>query len=163
MLSLPVLSSSDLRNGLGTIVGTATNALVAGFMQQNYGETISFAQWLAFGIPTVLVLMPVAWLVLVKISFPFQLGSQTIARDRLIEARAALGPMSNAERRVTTVFVITAAAWIFGPLLRELPGLADNENCANQRRVDVRLADGPAEPPSKSCAPPDEFAALSCG
>ena len=25
--------------GLGTIVGTATNALVVGFMQQNYGET----------------------------------------------------------------------------------------------------------------------------
>ena len=55
--------------GLGTLVGTATNALVVGFMQQNYGETISFAQWLAFGIPTVLILMPVAWLVLVKIAF----------------------------------------------------------------------------------------------
>ncbi len=36
--------------GLGTLVGTAPNAMVAGFMQQNYGETISFAQWLAFGI-----------------------------------------------------------------------------------------------------------------
>jgi outer membrane protein OmpA-like peptidoglycan-associated protein len=45
----------------------------------------------------------------------------------------------------------------------ELPDLADNQDCSNQRRVDVRLADGPAEPPSKSCAPPDEFAALSCG
>ena len=111
--------------GLGTIVGTATNALVAGFMQQNYGETISFAQWLAFGIPTVLLLMPVAWLVLVKIAFPFKLGSQAIARDRLIEARTALGPMSRAERRVTAVFVVTAAAWIAGPLLRELPGLSE--------------------------------------
>ena len=111
--------------GLGTLVGTATNALVVGFMQQNYGETISFAQWLAFGIPTVLLLMPIAWLVLVKISFPFKLGSQTIARDRLIEARAALGPMSTAERRVTTVFVVTAAAWITGPLLRRMPGLAE--------------------------------------
>ena len=111
--------------GLGTLVGTATNALVVGFMQQNYGETISFAQWLAFGIPTVLLLMPIAWLVLVKIAFPFQLGSQTIARDRLIEARAALGPMTTAERRVTTVFVVTALAWITGPLLRQLPGLAE--------------------------------------
>jgi solute carrier family 13 (sodium-dependent dicarboxylate transporter), member 2/3/5 len=61
----------------------------------------------------------------VKISFPFKLGSQAIARDRLIEARAALGPMSIAERRVTTVFVVTAAAWIMGPLLRKLPGLAE--------------------------------------
>jgi len=111
--------------GLGTVVGTATNALVVGFMQQNYGETISFAQWLLFGIPTVVLLMPVAWLVLVKIAFPFQLGSQATARDRLIEARTALGPMSAAEQRVTAVFVVTAAAWLTGPLLRQLPGLAE--------------------------------------
>ena len=111
--------------GLGTIVGTATNALVVGFMQQNYGETISFAQWLAFGIPTVLLLLPLAWLALVKFSFPFRLGSQATARDALDEARAALGPMSTAERRVTVVFVVTAIAWIAGPLIRKLPGLAE--------------------------------------
>ena len=111
--------------GLGTLVGTATNALVVGFMQQNYGETISFAQWLVFGIPTVLLLMPVAWFVLVKIAFPFRLGSQATARDRLRDARTALGPMSVAERRVTAVFVLTATAWMTGPLLRKLPGLAE--------------------------------------
>jgi sodium-dependent dicarboxylate transporter 2/3/5 len=33
--------------------------------------------------------------------------------------------MSAAERRVTAVFVLTAAAWITGPLLRELPGLSE--------------------------------------
>lgn len=111
--------------GLGTLVGTPTNALVVGFMQQNYGETISFAQWLMFGIPTVLLLMPLAWLVLVKLTFPFRLGSQAIARDRLRAARAALGPLSAAERRVTAVFVLTAAAWIGGPLIRRLSGLAE--------------------------------------
>jgi len=111
--------------GLGTIVGTATNALVVGFMQQNYGETISFTAWLAFGIPTVLLLMPVAWTVLVKLAFPFRMGSQATARDALIEARRALGPMSPAERRVTAVFVVTAIAWIAGPLIRNLPGFAE--------------------------------------
>jgi len=111
--------------GLGTVVGTATNALVVGFMQQNYGETISFARWLLFGLPTVVLLMPVAWLVLVKFAFPFQLGSQAAARDRLIEARTALGPMSIAERRVTAVFILTATAWMSGPVLRQLPGLSD--------------------------------------
>jgi len=111
--------------GLGTLVGTPTNALVVGFMQQNYEETISFAQWLVFGLPTVLLLMPIAWLVLVKLTFPFNLGPQATARDRILEARRALGPMSAAETRVTAVFVATAAAWIAGPLLRKLPGLAE--------------------------------------
>jgi outer membrane protein OmpA-like peptidoglycan-associated protein len=44
----------------------------------------------------------------------------------------------------------------------ELPDLTDNENCANQRRVDVRLADAAQEAPSRSCAPPPELAALAC-
>ncbi len=45
----------------------------------------------------------------------------------------------------------------------ELDGLADNENCPNQRRVDIRVADGPSPPPSRSCAPPQEMAELACG
>jgi sodium-dependent dicarboxylate transporter 2/3/5 len=111
--------------GLGTIIGTATNAIVVGFMQQNYAETISFAEWLVFGVPTVLLLMPLAWVSIVRSSFPFQLGEQAIARDRLAEARRALGPMSVAERRVTIVFIATAAVWIFGPLIQKIPGFAE--------------------------------------
>ena len=108
--------------GLGTLVGTATNALVVGFMQQNYGETISFAKWLLFGVPTVVLLMPVAWFVLVKIAFPFRLGEQATARDRLADARRGLGPMSSAERRVSAVFITTATLWIAGPLIARIPG-----------------------------------------
>ena len=108
--------------GLATLVGTPTNALVVGFMQENYGETISFAQWLAFGLPTVLALMPIAWLVLVKIAFPFELGSQAQAGAAVRRALADLGPMTVAERRVAVIFVLTASAWVFGPLLRMLPG-----------------------------------------
>ncbi|HEU4689205.1 MAG TPA: DASS family sodium-coupled anion symporter [Vicinamibacterales bacterium] len=111
--------------GLGTLVGTATNALVVGFMQQNYGETISFTQWLAFGIPTVLLLLPLAWLVLVRVAFPFRLGEQATARARLVDARVALGPMSVAERRVSAILVTAAALWITGPLIQKLPGFGE--------------------------------------
>jgi outer membrane protein OmpA-like peptidoglycan-associated protein len=45
----------------------------------------------------------------------------------------------------------------------ELPDLADNQNCSNQRRVDVRLSDMPDETPDRSCAPPKDFAELMCG
>ena len=47
----------------------------------------------------------------------------------------------------------------------ELPDLVDNKNCANQRRVDVRLSDDPeAPPPSKSCKPlPEQYVPPSCG
>jgi outer membrane protein OmpA-like peptidoglycan-associated protein len=45
----------------------------------------------------------------------------------------------------------------------ELPDLTDNENCSNQRRVDVRLSGMPEEAPDRSCAPPRDFAELMCG
>jgi sodium-dependent dicarboxylate transporter 2/3/5 len=110
--------------GLGTLIGTPTNAMIVGFMKQNYGVTVSFAQWLTFGLPTVLLLMPIAWLVLVRVVFPFRLGSQVAAGAALQSALAALGPMSPAERRVTAIFLLTAGAWVLSPLLKLLPGLA---------------------------------------
>ena len=45
----------------------------------------------------------------------------------------------------------------------ELDGLDDNQNCANQRRVDVWVKDGPAETPSRACAPEPDVEALVCG
>ncbi len=45
----------------------------------------------------------------------------------------------------------------------ELQGLDDNQNCSNQRRVDVWVKGGPAEEPSRACAPAQELEALVCG
>lgn len=44
----------------------------------------------------------------------------------------------------------------------ELNGLDDNQNCANQRRVDVWVKGGPAETPSRLCAPEPDAEALVC-
>ncbi len=45
----------------------------------------------------------------------------------------------------------------------ELDGLDDNQNCANQRRVDVWVKGGPAETPSRACAPEPDVESLVCG
>jgi len=44
----------------------------------------------------------------------------------------------------------------------ELNGLDDNQNCPNQRRVDVWVKGGPAETPSRDCAPEPDVEALVC-
>ncbi len=46
--------------------------------------------------------------------------------------------------------------------LGELEGLADNQNCANQRRVDVFVKGGPGETPSRACAPEPRDEELIC-
>lgn len=45
----------------------------------------------------------------------------------------------------------------------ELDGMDDNQNCANQRRVDVFVKGGPGETPSRTCAPEPEVEELVCG
>jgi sodium-dependent dicarboxylate transporter 2/3/5 len=109
--------------GLGTLVGTPTNALVVGFMRENYGYSIGFGEWMLFGIPTVLLMLPLCWLVIVRYALPFELGPQVRAGEAVRAALAALGPPSSAEKRIAAVFVVTAALWICRPLIARLPGL----------------------------------------
>ena len=109
--------------GLGTLIGSPTNALVQGFMAKNFGYDLSFATWLSFGIPTVLVLLPLTWLILTRVALPFDLPADALPRDAMREALHALGPMTAAERRVAAVALATAILWISRPWLGQLPGL----------------------------------------
>ena len=98
--------------GMGTIIGTPPNALFAAFMAEAYGVEISFLRWMAIGVPLVLVLLPLAWLVLTRISFRVG-GAGALAPA----APADLAPISPPERRVAAVMVLVAACWVFRPLL----------------------------------------------
>ena len=80
--------------GLGTLIGSPTNALVQGFMAKNFGYDLSFATWLSFGIPTVLVLLPLTWLILTRVALPFDLPADALPRDAMRKALHALGPMT---------------------------------------------------------------------
>jgi sodium-dependent dicarboxylate transporter 2/3/5 len=109
--------------GLGTLIGTPTNALVQGFAARNLGIDLSFVDWLMFGLPTVCVLLPLAWWVLVRVALPFELQPSPASAGLVRESLRALGPMSSAERRVALVGAAAGAAWILRPLLNDLPGL----------------------------------------
>src|SRR3712207_6381600 len=48
--------------GLGTLIGTPPNALLAGYMAESYQRRIGFLQWMLVGVPLVAVGVPLAWL-----------------------------------------------------------------------------------------------------
>ena len=52
--------------GMATLVGTAPNAMLAAFMQENYGTEIDFASWMLVGLPLSAVMLPLAWLALTR-------------------------------------------------------------------------------------------------
>jgi sodium-dependent dicarboxylate transporter 2/3/5 len=95
--------------GLGTKIGTAPNAQLSGFLER-LGHPVSFLQFLLLGLPLVLLLLPLAWLLLVR------LGRQDTlvvdARKALRRELAALGEVRREEAVVLVAFGAAALLWI---------------------------------------------------
>lgn len=99
--------------GFGTPIGTPPNLLVIAFMKTNYGIDVSFLSWMSIGIPTVIVMLPIACFVLTKWAHPFDLSKNSLAQDLLQSELDEMGPMSVPEKRMAMLFFFVACAWIF--------------------------------------------------
>ncbi len=112
--------------GVGTLIGTPPNAFMAAFMSSTYGVEIGFGEWLLVGLPLVAVMLPLAWLVLVRVAFPFSLPAAEAGADVIGRELAEMGRLSRGERTVLVVFVLTALLWVFRPFIAQVvPGLND--------------------------------------
>ncbi len=110
--------------GMGTIIGTPPNALFVAFMAEAHGIEISFLRWMLIGVPLVVVLLLVAWLVLTRLAFRIP-GQQSLSVAGLVEDKfGALAPISRPQRLVALVMALVAAGWILRPLIVGVfPGL----------------------------------------
>lgn len=123
-LLLAIAYSASI-GGIATLIGTPPNALLAAYLSENQGISVGFAQWMVLGVPVTLVMLVLTWWWLTRRDFGIGRASDSgqMIRDEL----AKLGAMSRGERLVAVVFVITATAWIFRPLLSAslMPWLSD--------------------------------------
>jgi solute carrier family 13 (sodium-dependent dicarboxylate transporter), member 2/3/5 len=112
--------------GIGTLIGTPPNALMAGYMLETYGVDIGFSQWMLMGVPLVVISLPLIYIVLVKIIYPIRIkeipGGKEIINQQLKKA----GRISRAELMVAIVFGFTALLWIIRPLIEDfVPNISD--------------------------------------
>ncbi len=110
--------------GLGTLIGTPPNALLAGFMAETYGIEIGFGEWMMLGLPLVAVMLAAVWGLLTRVVTRVP-GTEIPGARAAIDGRLAeLGPPGRGEIMVAAVFATTAALWIFRPLVANLlPGI----------------------------------------
>lgn len=98
--------------GLSTLVGTPPNALLAAFLTENYGIRISFADWMLVGVPVMLIMLPLAWLSLTRLTFNIDIPANPMVNQHMARIRDELGPMTVAEKRVAVVFISVVVLWI---------------------------------------------------
>jgi sodium-dependent dicarboxylate transporter 2/3/5 len=109
--------------GIGTLVGTPPNLVLAAFLADHYGFDLNVLAWMAVGLPLVAVLLPLTWWYLTRVAFRVPAASFPCGRDILRSELVGLGAPSIGERVTLVVFLLTAAAWLLRPILVDWTGL----------------------------------------
>ena len=108
--------------GLGTPVGTPTNLIIIGYLNDAVGMDISFGQWAAIGFPVVFILVPIIWFILTKIVFKTPETDLNVENGQnLVKSQLArLGKISIPEKRTLYVFAVIAVLWCFRGALKDV-------------------------------------------
>ncbi len=104
VLTVPLLLGTAYAasiGGTGTPIGTPPNLIFMQVSESQFGAQMSFPEWMGFGLPVLVVFLPLMFLWLTR----------KVDRGPLPTLEAP-GPWQRAEVRVMIVFALTALAWI---------------------------------------------------
>lgn len=100
--------------GLGTLVGSPTNAIAAGIIDRATGLKIDFLTWASYGLPLVLVAIPLCWWILMKVQ---RVQPTDFDAADAIVGIGTSGPWTIAERRLVPLMAAVLAGWVALPLV----------------------------------------------
>ncbi len=98
--------------GLGTLVGSPTNAIAAGLLEKTTGLEIGFALWAAYGLPIVILGIPISAFILARVQ---RLAEHPFDVDAARSAIARQDQWSVPEKRLMPVIALVVTAWILQP------------------------------------------------
>ncbi len=87
--------------GIGTVIGTPPNALFLSIYEETTKASLSFTDWMQWGVSAVILFIPIAWLWL----------KRGLSSNTHLEVPHP-GQWRSEEKRVLTIFSITALLWI---------------------------------------------------
>jgi len=110
--------------GVATIIGTPPNLVLAGFMESEYGYSISFVEWMMMGIPFTCIMLTFIYLILTQLMYPNQLGDIEKSDQIIANEIAKLGSMKTSEKIILGIFSVAIFLWIMKNSLNQwIPSL----------------------------------------
>ena len=105
--------------GIGTIIGTPPNGIALGILESTFRDdpsyrSITFLDWMKFGVPLVAIFLPVTWRLILAMNPP-EVRRIPGGRARMQEERLKLGPLSSGERRAVAIFLFAVTGWVTNP------------------------------------------------
>lgn len=109
--------------GLGTLLGSPPNAIVAGYASDELGRNIGFLEWMMLGTPMAFGFILIAWFLMTRWLYRFDLPEIPGGRQMIDDQLRDLGPLSQGEKMVLAVFCTAAFLWIVPGLLTSIPAI----------------------------------------
>ena len=100
--------------GLGTLVGSPTNAIAVGIIARTTGLHINFLTWAIYGLPLVALAIPLCWLILMRVQ---RVRPTDFDPAAAMEGIGSAGAWSTAEKRLVPLIAAVVAAWVVLPFV----------------------------------------------
>jgi solute carrier family 13 (sodium-dependent dicarboxylate transporter), member 2/3/5 len=99
--------------GIGSAIGTPANILAMTFLSEYIGADLKFVDWFAYGLPMVIIMVPVIWLFLLY-SYKVRSGDVEGFLDSGVYKKefSEMGGIQPQQRIVLFAFVLTIALWL---------------------------------------------------
>lgn len=126
MLMLAIAYSASI-GGIGTLIGTPPNLVLAGIVKELYGVEIGFLEWMLLALPLSVLLLALCWVYLTRFAVRLKADDFAGGVEEIKRQREALGSIHPDEKKVGIVFLLTAVAWISRSFLLSpiLPAMDD--------------------------------------
>lgn len=103
--------------GIGTLIGTPPNIVLASIVSEQAHVQIPFIKWMIFATPPAFIFLILTWLYLSRVTMTAAARNLSIDTNQITGELDKLGPMSTHEKRVTCVFAAVVLLWTIRGLI----------------------------------------------
>lgn len=109
MIAIPFAA---MCGGLATPAGSSVNVIAIDLFSSTTGEKITFFQWMLYGVPLTIILLPLAWLVCTRLFKPEEIPEALV--ENIANPKDVPKKITKREWKAIIVIIATVFLWILG-------------------------------------------------